>query len=421
VVDGVGSLGDTHLHVAIDTETRLTAHRLRDALDRLALRLPRLRSRFRFRFFRCRWLPDPGATWTIDEQTVADEAAARAAEDALFALPFEPHGTLPVRAVLLHLPGRDRLLLRVNHLLADGGGTKNLCYRLAAHYRECAGGPAAPLVRRAPHPWWRLLASLSLRRVPALLYGVLEELRTIRPKRPIGPPMSEAEPGTARFELLHIDRERTARLVERWRPERVTLNELALCAWSRAVAGSFPEANPPGRDAMVVVTTDLRRFEFRRRDDVSNYSDLRPIFLGRTPLPEPEEQLQEVVRASRRWKRGLTGLLVSCGVISPLVLIPDGVLRALLVRGLGLLTGGGPCTALTNIGPIDAERLDFGDGPCLAARVSAPIGRPPLLLSALTGCAGALDLTIAYRDAAFAPEQARRLAEAFDLELRSLS
>ena len=427
VVDGVASIGDTHLHVAVDTATRLTPDGLRAALETLARQLPRLRSRFRFRYFGSRWIPDPAPVWSIVEQTVADEAAARAAEDDLFAQPFEPHGTLPVRLVVLHLPDRDRLLLRINHLLADGGGAKNLCYRLAAAFRQAEGAAsegreeAAPPTPRAPHPLWRLLACVRPGRLLPMLYGLFEELSAVRPKRPLAVPMTDAPPGPSRFELLHLGADRVTRLAERWRPAGITINELALAAFTRALAGCFGEANPAGRHAMTVVTTDLRRYEATRRDDVSNYSNLRPLFMGRTPLPKPEEHLRRVVRASRRWKRGLTGLLPGIGVMPALMLLPDAWLRWGVGRGLRLLTGSGPCTALTNIGPIDAERLDFGHGPCLAARITAPIGRPPILLAALTGCAGALDLTITYKEGSLAPSEARRLAEAFDRELAALA
>jgi NRPS condensation-like uncharacterized protein len=420
VVDGVGAIGDTHVHAAIDTATRLDPELLRSALAALTVEIPRLGSKFQFRYLRCRWIPDAEPAWIIEERTVADEAAARSAEDELFALPFEPHGTLPVRLRLLHLPDRDRLLLRVNHLLADGGGVKNLCYRLARAYRQLRGVPVEPAPPRPPHPLWRLLRCFRPSRIFGLLYGAFEELTTALPKRPLGVTMPAGPPGQSRFERVHVPAERVERLVRRWKPRGVTLNDLALCAFTRALELSFPADNPPGRHVMLVVTADLRRYEPTVRDDVTNFSNLRPLFIGKTPSDEPEQHLQRVVRATRRWKRGLTGLLPGTSVIGPLMVVPDAWLRWLVARGIRILTGSGSCTALTNIGPIDATRLDFGDGPCLAAWVLVPIGRPPLLMSALSGCAGALDLSIAYKERALAAEHVRRLAQTFDEELTAL-
>ena len=419
-VDGVGSVGDTHMHAAIDTPTRLDPELLRSALTALSQEVPRLASRFRFRFFSSRWIPDPSPDWIIEEREVADEEAARAAEAELFALPFEPHGTLPVRLRLLHLPDRDRLLLRVNHLLADGGGVKNLCYRLARACRQLRGREVGPPPPPPPHPLWRLLRCFRPGRLPGMVYGAFEEALAARPKRPIGVGMADGPPGVSRFELVHLPAHRVERLVRRWRPQGVTLNDLAICALSRAIERSFPEHNPPGRHCMLVVTADLRRYEVTARHDVTNFSNLRPLFIGRTPLKEAEPHLRRVVRATRRWKRGLTGLLPGTFAMAPLMLLPDAWVRWLLVRGLPLLSGPGPCTTLTNIGPIDAARLDFGDGPCLAARVLVPIGHPPLLMTALTGCAGALDLSIAYRDQALPTRDVQRLAATFDEELAGL-
>ena len=68
VIDGVASITDTHMHAAIDTSTRLSPELLREALSALAEEIPRLRSRFYFRFFRCRWIPDPEPDWIVQER-----------------------------------------------------------------------------------------------------------------------------------------------------------------------------------------------------------------------------------------------------------------------------------------------------------------------------------------------------------------
>lgn len=418
-VEAIGELADTHLHVAIDTATRLQPAVLHAALRALSREVPELASRPIMRRLRSVWVREADPRWDVSERTVEAESQARAEEDALFALPFEASGTMPVRLRALHLPDRDRLLLRVSHHLGDGGGTKNLCYRLAAAYRQLRGGPPAQAIQPPAEPILRLLRCMHLSRVPGLLYGLFEAARGGLPARLMTVPMSAGHPGTARFEVLHVPAARVDALRARWGRDGVTLNDVAVAALSRAVEACFPEANPAGARVRLVVTTDLRRYEDQPRD-VSNFSALRPLCVGKTPLPPPEEHVAGVVRATRRWKRGLTGLLPGALAILPLPLLPDAWSRWLFLRALGILIGTGGSVSLTNIGPIEASLLDFGDGPCLAARVLPPVARPPLLICALSGCAGALDLSISFRDRALSPEAARRLASAFDGEMASL-
>jgi NRPS condensation-like uncharacterized protein len=420
-VDGMGDHVDTHLHVRVDVPGRLEAERLRSALVILARSLPELGARFERRWWRSRWVLDPAPAWLIEEHEAPTPEDAEAREAALYAEPFEQVGGLPVRLVLLHLPGHDRLLLRVSHLLADGGGTKNLCYRIAECYRMAGEDPAwvCPDVPH-PHPLPRLLACLRPRLLPAMIRGALEELFDNRPIRPMLVPMGPSGPGAARFRVLHLPAARVTRLAARWKARGVTLNDLAIAAFTRAVVLCFPEANAQRSHAALVATADLRQYGPPLRD-VCNYSALRPLVIGRLPLPAAEDNLARVVATTSAWKRGRTGVLLGTPVMAVMSILPHAWIRAVLHRFLArLVTPAGACTGLTNIGPIDAEALDFGDGPCTAAMIISPLAPAPTLITALTGCAGALDFTLAFRDPQLAPADAERLITAMDRELAAL-
>jgi NRPS condensation-like uncharacterized protein len=420
-VDGMGDHIDTHLHVRVDVPGRLVAPRLRRALEVLARSVPALGAHFERRWWRCRWQLDPAPDWRIDEHHDVSHDAAEEHEATLYAEPFEPHTSLPVRMVLLHLPEHDRLLLRVSHLLADGGGTKNLCYRIAQCYRMVGDDPAwvCPPVPH-PHPLPRLISCFELRRLPAMIRGALEELFDNRPMRPMLVPMGPPGPGVARFRALHLPAARVARLRERWRARGVTLNDLAIAAFTRAVVLCFPESNAQRTHAALVATADLRQYHPPLRD-VCNYSALRPLVFGRLPLPAPEDNLARVVATTGPWKRGRTGVLLGIPAMAVLSILPHAIIRAFLHRFLGrLITPEGACTGLTNIGPIDDAALDFGDGPCTAAMVISPLAPTPTMIAAVTGCAGALDFTVAFRDPQLDPARAQQLIEAVDRELAAL-
>ncbi len=420
-VDGIGLIADTHLHVRIDVPGRLDAPRLLAALGALRHAVPELAARYQPGFWRARWLPDPEPHWDLEEHHQQTSEDAARVEAALFALPFAPCDDLPLRLRLLHLADHDRLLLRVSHLIADGGGTKNLCYRLAEAYRKVGEDPSwRPAPQRVAHPWVRLLGAFRLARLPWMLWDLLYDIAGNLSGKPMLVPMKPPGPHTCRLADLHVNAERVARLRARWRPRGVTLNDLALSALSRAVITAFPQINASRAKAALVITADMRQY-MRSGDDVRNISGLRPLDLGRLPVPEPEAQLDRVVRQTRRWKAGQTGMLMSLCVASLGSLVPHAWIAGFVRLALsGLVARLGGCVALTNIGPIDAERLDFGDGPCLAARVAAPVAHSPMLITALTGCAGALDFTVAYREPLADPADMQRLVRAFDEELTAL-
>ncbi len=417
----MGDAIDTHLHVRIDVPGRLDAARLGRALSALARAVPELGARFERRWWRSRWLLDPAPTWRIDEHDDVTPASAEELEAALYAEPFRPRGVLPVELVLLHMEQHDRLLLRVSHLLADGGGTKNLCYRVAHCYRMVGDEPDwFPRPVPHPHPLWRLLSSFRPRHILPMLRGGLDELWDNRPMRPMAVPMGPASAGVARFRHLHLPAERVTRLAERWRGRGVTLNDLAIAAFTRALVLCFPEANAQRSHAALVATADLRQYLPPLRD-VCNYSSLRPLVFGRLPLQAPRENLARVVAKTRLWKRGWTSMLPGIFIMAAISVLPHAIIRAGLRAFLGrLVTPEGACTGLTNIGPIDASALDFGDGPCTAAMVISPLAPSPTMITAITGCAGALDFTVAFSDPSLAPEAAERLIDAMDRELAAL-
>lgn len=416
-VEGVDALADSHLHVVLDLPGRLDAGLLRAALLSVARDVPELAAVPEPGFFGPRWAAPAEPAWEILDLGDLDEAGATAEEAALYALPFEPLGALPLRARILRLSGHDRLLLRVSHMLGDGGGTKNLCYRLAAAYAALAAGRAPPAwPNRRGYPLPRLLKAFRLRSLHWALLGCLDDAVVNRLARIACPPSRPGARGEARCLRLHLPAERVLRLRTRPRESRPTLNDLVLAAFSRALAASQPPESP-ARAVQVVVTSDLRLLE-GGADDVSNFSALRVLALGRIPLPAPEAHLAATLRATSRWKRGGAGLLASTLAAAMLGAFPRSLVARLVSAFLrGLVAAQGAGVALTNIGPIDADRLDFGSGPCLAAHVKAPLAHPPMLITALTGCAGALDITVAYEVPGHEEEAVQALLAAMDREL----
>jgi NRPS condensation-like uncharacterized protein len=421
-VDAVEIIGETDLHVDIDLPGALCRERLLDALAATCVAVPELGAIYRRRAWRSAWVIQEEPSWIVDEHAVEDEGSAARLERAFFALPPSAPDALPLRGLLLRRAGGDRLLLRVSHVLADGGGTKNLCYHIAQAYRRRGEDPTwRPAPSPPRRPLLRLAQAVPWRRPVAVMQGMLHELSASRPLRPIHVPMGPPAPGPKRLLTLHLPRARVEELRRRWRPRGVTINDLFCSALCRAVVRAFPEANAKRSHAWLLVTGDLRR-SLPDRMDVCNFEAARPLPLGRLPLPAPEAQLARVTKETRIWKRGGTGALQTLGLIGIISLLPHGWVRgfmgAVMRLVLGRLNG---AVGFTNIGPIDADRLDFGHGPCIRARISAPTAHAPVLMTALTGCAGALDFTLSFRETELQEAEVRRLLKLLDAELDALA
>jgi len=406
----------------VDIPPGLDADLLRAALTGVARLEPAVGACYQRGLLRGCWIVDPDPAWEVAEHGELDEAGAAALERAWIATPHPLHGALPVAAAVLHLPDRDRLLVRVNHLLADAGGVKNLLYLLARCVRRLRDDPAwRPEPRRpSARSYWKVLAALRLARLPAMAASMLREFWAAVPRTTLSVPMEPAEHAVPRVLHLILEPERAARLRERWRDRGFTVNDLLLAAFGVALDRCHGADHPPGRRVAMMVTADLRQ-HVPTDDDVTNFSTVRFLDLGATPLPPLATYLGEVAARTARWKRSLAGVGGAVMWLGMLPWLPDPLLRLQLRLAVALGAWFPSCkVVLTNMGAIDAARLDFGDGPCRAARLVPPVGRAPILVTGASGCAGRVTFTLTFEDPALPEARARRLLETLDQELRGL-
>ncbi len=399
VVDGMSGPLATALQMAIDLPGRLDAGRLRTALVCLALDEPTVGARYQRCLLRDRWIVEPAPEFEVAEADAGDDDEAAALENEFIQRPFEATEGLPVSALLLHLDGGERLLLRVNHLLADGGGTKRLAYRLASAYRQLIDDPhwRPTPGRPGPRSYMRVYRALGAAHLPAVLRGWFDELRTVDPRSHLEVPSDQpAEEGRGGHRL-RLSPRRVARLKARWREAGMTLNDLLLAAFGRALESTYGAVEGQGARISCIVTSDLRKL-LPDDDHINNFAELRFIPLGVMPLAPPEENLRRVARWTQRWKQGSRGLASAMLHALMSLLLPASVGRWLLSTMLGLAwRAKGTKICLTNIGPIDEERLDFGDGPCLDARMTLPAAQAPGFFAAATGCAGSVTVSVLDR------------------------
>lgn len=418
-VEGICAIADNTLLVAVQLSHALDVDLLRRAIRAVAVNLPELGGRPSQGFWRTRWLVDEEPLWTVAEYPDADESEAAQVERAVFAAPFHLQGELPIEAHVVHLPGGDRVHLRINHLLADGGGAKELTYRIAAAYRALAADPSwtpAPVGRR--HALWRLLGAWRPWHVPAYLLGALDDLWSLRPGRGMAVPMDRAPRTEARCARLHVIPSRVEAFKARRGSSGATINDLLVTAFARALEICWPDA--PGPEINLVCTADLRQL-MSGAAEVENLSTIHTLRMGRRPLPAARDLLERTRVLTRRWKRGRVGYGLGLFAASLATLLPGGVLRRLVAH---MVLHGPPQrlapVVFTNMGRLDGPRLDFGGGPCRHAYILPPIGHLPVLAAAATGCGGAVDVTVAHREPALATEQVQAFLAAVDAEIDAL-
>ena len=422
VVEAIGAVAVPVLHVGIDVSGRLAAARLSRAVEAVACTVPELAGRAEIGRWSPRWVLDEVPAWPVEEHDDVSAAQADALERALFGRPFQSLGSRPLDVVLVHGPEHDRVLLRVNHLLADGGGTKELAYRIAQAYRRVGDEPGwrpEPTTRRSPLR--RLVGLLRPWHAASYLAGFVDQVwAVIAPGAGLRAGMQPVEAGVARAGRLRVDAARVEQLKARWRDQGVTLNDLLLAAFGRALDRCFGDAAGQRPCVNLVVTSDLRQF-VDDPDEVENFSTIHVVRLGRRPMPDPEGTVARVRAATARWKRTWLGLPFAVVAVAMVSWMPSGwLLRMARHAVVGWPLAETTRVVMTNIGRIDALRLDFGHGPATAAWVLPPPGRPPVLAAAATGCAGAVDFSVAWYEPAMAAQAVDALLAVMDEAVEAL-
>ena len=424
IVDALSIAVDMVIYAVVDLPGRLDSERLRDALDRVAITEPLFAARYVRSPWIGSWEVDPEPKWHLVEHEEVDESGATALEAAMVRAPYEFMDALPVEIDLLHMTDRDRLLVRASHLLVDAGGTKNILYRLAAAYRKLGSEPGwrPEPGRPGPRSNLRLLRALRPSNLWSTFRGWLADNLSLLPTQyffaPLTPqPMEQCD---RRQIGLHLDRARTSRLKERWGPTGVTINDILLSAYARSLERSF--AGTPGqKEKLALAITSDQRKHIVPEEHLCNFSTLRPFPIGRLPLPDPTELLPRIAEGTAAWKSRGSGLGVSISALAWPGMLPHGLTRWFFAKAFSFVRRRWGCSVgLTNMGPIDGDRIDFGDGPCLAARLTPPVGRPPMLVTGATGCAGAVDFTLCYLSPTLGAAEAKGLIETMDGELTRL-
>ncbi|MBI5527821.1 MAG: hypothetical protein HY897_15940 [Deltaproteobacteria bacterium] len=380
---------DMMIQFEISFDAKLDADRLARAFDLSLDAEPVAGCRF-VRDGRCFW--ERVAEGRSGAFVVSTDAAAC---DRFLVEPLNLSSGPQVRALLAQRSGGDRLVLKVSHALADAGGTKHYARTLSSIYRALDTDP-----RHAPEPnvagsrsVGQIFRALPWRAHPRVLVNLWREIRGLNL-----PPVTHAialpacERGPLGFAVRHLPVDRVSALSAYGRAHSATLNDLLMSAFVRA---QIDLGRWDGESQVRLQTTvDLRRYlPGRRAGGVCNLSAFDYAFLGTEPGADFDATLGRVTAITSRRKADWTGLTLISTVP---VLWSMGYPR--IKRFFAWLfkrsaeTRNQP-NALTNMGPIAPEDLDFGVRPVSAWLLTPPI-HPPMFGMGLTGYSGTLTLSV---------------------------
>jgi NRPS condensation-like uncharacterized protein len=245
-----------------------------------------------------------------------------------------------ILAQVLLRPGRNVIVLTVNHMAFDGAGLKEYLYLLSGLY----SGSSPEVARGGTRSLSALLAGIPFRRRLACM------LRRSLVVGGGGPLAIDGEARATRLALLRIEPEVLGRVRAFCRTLGITINDLVMALLCRAMA-----AREPGRRTVTLQTmVDLRRYAPARPiSPFGNFSSMETL-----TVPGGDRDLRslaaDIGERMRRIKAGLPGVRNVQLMAAAWRLLPrarfDAGLRG-RIRTLGV--------SASNAGVLDRTRLRF--------------------------------------------------------------
>ncbi len=276
---------------------------------------------------------------------------------AFVAEPFDPTTGPQLRAAVLTGPSRDALVLAISHLAVDGDAVKEALFVLSGIYRK---------LEREPD--WHPTVNDGARNIEPIIYEtkIVDRFKALRPAD-LFPPTGWGIRGVSRqgsplYVWRNVEPTTFCKLVRYGRVHDATVNDILLAAYYRSLYAALkpkPDALTP-----VQLSCDLRSLMPEGiRLALANISATWTISVVLDPGEPFAETLKCVVEQTSDWERSGTAAQKAIGLgLADRLQRNKGldVLRKQTDAAAGKLGHGTGYLNLTNVGVIDAGRLDFG-------------------------------------------------------------
>lgn len=267
---------------------------------------------------------------------------------------------------------RDTLCLKVNHMVADAGGTLDYASLLAKTYRELGKSPDY-----YPEP------NLSASRGQGQVLRNVGRLQLIRsffsfssPRSPTGFPVTSQDFSGRSFATRRIGSDRLAGIKAFCNRNHTSVNDVLLAAFYRSL---FDVLSPPVRASLPVqVTVNLRRH--LPKGKAGAICDLAGVFfpvIKRKPGDTFSDTLCQVQTASKDAQRGqpwLGGSLYLEMFFLPGFSLARRTVYHLMKREVA---AGRLHPFFANVGIIEPRQVDFGEVKVIDVAMFGPVAYPP--------------------------------------------
>ncbi len=388
-------LYEPQIHAVIAFRGRVHEDRMARAV-RLSLDAePVLGCRFVYRWWRPYWerrddLDD------LELCRVVETGDVEAELQRFLAMPTDPRSDPQVLARILRAED-DTLCIKVNHLTADAGGTKEYTYILAALYRKLAEDPGY-----APRP--NLNGSRSFRQVSRRLsflamlrivrQGIRDTIEDAFPARSWTFPAAPGSPDKRTYVIRRIGPERFRALKAFGERHRATVNDVVVAALYRALLLRIHPA--PNEALRMMITADLRRYLPSGKAgaicNLSGFVHLNPGFeMGKT-LEDTVVRVRDLMNLKKVDYIGLGEYPLAALVFKGL---PFAWARKLLHWTVDQwIEAGRAFPSITNLGVLREQELVFGGPEVTDAYLTVPIPFPPLFVMGISGFRESLTFSI---------------------------
>lgn len=386
-------LAEFMLQIEMEFDCSLDADRLARALDLLLDAEPVLGCRLATKPILPYWKRVSG-----DERKIFSIAAAELEYDSFRVKPIDFTSGPQVKACLFRAADGDRLLLKVSHIAADAGGTKETAARLADIYSRLGNDP-----HYIPEPNLRgdrgiaqLFRQVPIGKIPVVFSDFLRGTWTHTAPPPtltLPLPEIDAHRRELSYTVRSLDVERTTALSAYGRERHATLNDMVIAAAFRALAATAHWDGSAG--LFLQMTFDYRRWylPFGHAGGICNLSGFEYPTPGSELGTDFEATLARISTFTRRRKERMPGLAIA--FTSPFLMsLPYFGLKAFFkaLEG-GLIADKNHPDTFTNMGPIEKETLMFGKKPPRRAWMLVPPIYPPIFGFGMSGYAGSLTLS----------------------------
>lgn len=358
----------------------------------------------------------PIARELLDVVECGDDEELGAARAELASTPVGVGEWPPLRARLAHHPGGDVVMLNLNHAAADGAGALRVLQALGRAY----AGRGEP----GPLPDFLAVSDLPVRAsagrgspLAARWRGGMERLRNLaaRPAR-LAADQASDEDGYG-FHHLALSAADTEAVVSDERPG--TSRNVLLAGLHLAIGEWNLDHGTPGRQVGVLVPVDLRPAGWPG-EIIANLSVTARISTSRRHRGSPATVLRAITAQTTRNKRTRTGTalwagLERCGLLALWAKQSLVVLRP-LTRNRHLDT-----SMLANLGTVEPPGFGAEAGETTEVWYSVPARTPECLCVGAVRVGGRLHLSFRYPRRLFGPDAARRFAECYLAQIRSVA